>query len=70
MFGHLKTIKVWVALLTAIPLIKINLFSSEKQGELSEFEYVPVFPEVREIPGDKMAEMNATIIFWSKIVSK
>jgi hypothetical protein len=70
MFGHLKTIKVWVALLTVIPLIKINPFSSKEQGELSEFEYVAVFPEVRKIPGDKMAQMNATIIFWSKIVSK
>jgi hypothetical protein len=40
------------------------------QEELSEFEYVAVFSEVREIPRDKMAQMNATIIFWSKIMSK
>jgi hypothetical protein len=49
---------------------KINSFSFKEQEELSEFECITVFPQVREIPGDKMAQMNATIIFWSKVVSK
>jgi hypothetical protein len=70
MFGHLKTIKVWVKLTIILQLIKINPFSFREQVKLSEFEYVAVLPKVREIPGDKMAQMNATIIFWSKIVSK
>jgi hypothetical protein len=68
MFGHLKTIKVWVAWTPGYHKIKLIDLNGAKK--LSEFEGVTVFAQVGKIPRNKMAHMNATIVFWSKIPGK
>ena len=45
---------------------------STSQGDpdnLSEFEGFSVFSEMREIPWNKMAQMDTTIVLWCKIMS-
>jgi hypothetical protein len=67
MFGHLKTIKVWVVREDSCGSWYQR--SQEDPDNLSEFEGFAVFSEMREIPWNKMAQMNTTIVLGCKIMS-
>jgi hypothetical protein len=67
MFGHLKTIKVWV-----VREDRSGSWYQHSQGDLdnlSEFEGFAVFSEMGEIPWNEMAQVNTTIVLRCKIMS-
>jgi hypothetical protein len=69
MFGHLKTIKVWVGMYAGILVLKPR-FGLFYQKWLPELEYVSILSEMGKFPGNKVAQMNAAILFRFKTLGK
>jgi hypothetical protein len=53
MFGHLKTIKVWVVMKSKHSLTPGIIFTKKKW--LAELKHVPIITQMGKFPGNKVA---------------